>query len=125
MSREQVAPGLWRTELQRHDLSTDGREVVQARIDVDPGAPLLEHTHPGEEIIYVLEGSLEFHVEGRPPRRCGPGETLTVPAGAVHGVRNVGTGGGAELSTYVVEKGRPLLTPARRATRPEESPTAG
>jgi quercetin dioxygenase-like cupin family protein len=53
------APGLWRTDLQRQDLSVPGREVVQARVDIGPEAPLVRHTHPGEEIIYVLEGLLE------------------------------------------------------------------
>lgn len=105
-----LAPGLWRTDLQRQDLSIAGHEVVQARVEVEPGAALVRHTHPGEEVIYVLEGSLEFEVEGQPARRCTAGDVLTVPAGAVHGVRNVGTGTGTELSTYVVEKGKPLLT---------------
>jgi quercetin dioxygenase-like cupin family protein len=61
---EQQAPGLWRTDLQRHDLSVPGREVVQSRVDIAPEAPLLKHTHPGEEIIYILEGSLEYQIEG-------------------------------------------------------------
>ncbi len=62
--RVQQAPGLWRTDLQRQDLSVPGREVVQSRVDIAPEAPLLKHTHPGEEIIYILEGSLEYQIEG-------------------------------------------------------------
>jgi quercetin dioxygenase-like cupin family protein len=108
--RVQQAPGLWRTDLQQHDLSVPGREVVQARVDLGPEAPLVKHTHPGEEIIYVLEGSLEYQVEGQPTRTYSAGEALTVPAGVVHAVRNVGSGNAAELATYVVEKGKPLLT---------------
>jgi quercetin dioxygenase-like cupin family protein len=107
----QIAPGLWRTDLQRQDLSIPGREVVQSRVDVGPEAPLLKHTHPGEEIIYVLEGSLEYQIEGQPPRTFSAGDALTVPAGAIHAVRNVGSGNGAVLATDVVEKGKPLLTP--------------
>jgi quercetin dioxygenase-like cupin family protein len=106
----QQAPGLWRTDLQQHELSVPGREVVQARVDIGPEAPFVKHTHPGEEIIYVLEGSLEYEVEGQPTRTYNAGEALTVPAGAVHAVRNVGSGNAAELATYVVEKGKPLLT---------------
>jgi quercetin dioxygenase-like cupin family protein len=106
----QQAPGLWRTDLQRHDLSVPGREVVQQRVDVGPETPLVRHAHPGEEIIYVLEGSLEYQIEGQPPRMCNAGDALTVPAGAVHAVRNVGSGNAAELATYVVDKGKPLLT---------------
>ena len=68
--------------------------------------------HPGEEIIYVLEGALEYQIEGKPPMTFNAGDALTVPAGAIHAVRNVGSGNAAELATYVVEKGKPLLTPA-------------
>ena len=106
----QQAPGLWRTDLQQHDLSVDGHEVVQARVDLGREAPLVKHTHPGEEIIYVLEGSLEYQVDGQGTRTYNAGEALTVPAGVVHAVRNVGSGNAAELATYVVEKGKPLIT---------------
>jgi quercetin dioxygenase-like cupin family protein len=106
----QQAPGLWRTDLQRQDLSVPGREAVQSRVDIGPEAPLVKHTHPGEEIIYILEGSLEYQIEGQPPMTFSAGEALTVPAGVVHAVRNVGSGNAAELATYVVEKGKPLLT---------------
>ena len=109
----QQAPGLWRTDLQQHDLSIPGREVVQARVDIGPEAPLVKHTHPGEEIIYTLEGSLEYQLGGQPPKTFNARDALTVPAGVVHAVRNVGSGNAAELATYVVEKGKPLVAPAR------------
>jgi quercetin dioxygenase-like cupin family protein len=108
--RVQQAPGLWRTDLQQHDLSAPGREVVQQRVDIGPEAPVVKHTHPGEEVIYILEGSLEYQIEGQPTRTCNAGDALTVPAGAVHAVRNVGSGNAAELATYVVEKGKPVST---------------
>jgi len=108
----QQAPGLWRTDLQQHDLSIPGREVVQARVDIGREAPAVKHTHPGEEIIYVLEGSLEYQIEGRLPMTCHAGDALTVPAGVVHAVRNAGSGNAAELATYVVEKGKPVITVA-------------
>ena len=106
----QQAPGLWRTDLQRQDLSVPGREVIQSRVDIGPEAPLVKHTHPGEEIIYILEGSLEYQIEGQPPKTFNAGEALTVPAGVIHAVRNAGSGNAAELATYVVEKGKPLVT---------------
>src|SRR5215472_13816158 len=106
----QQAPGLKRTDLQRQDLSVPGREVVQSRVDIGLEAPLVRHTHPGEEIIYVLEGSLEYQIEGQPPMTFHAGDALTVPAGVVHAVRNAGGGNAAELATYVVEKGQPLIT---------------
>ena len=106
---EQQAPGIRRTDLQQHDLSIPGREVVQNRVDIAPEAPPIRHKHPGEEIIYVLEGELEYQIEGQPTRTVKAGEALMVPAEAVHAVRNVGGGDGAELATFVVEKGKPLI----------------
>ena len=103
-------PGTRRTDLQRHDLSAPGREVVQVRVDFDPGYVAPRHTHPGEEIIYVLEGMWEYTVEGKPPVTLKAGDVLFIPAGAIHSARNVGTGRAAELATYIVEKGKPLLT---------------
>ena len=103
-------PGTRRTELQRHDLSVPGREVIQVRVDFDRGFVAPKHTHPGEEIIYVLEGTLEYQIDGK-PSTVKPGDVLFVPAGAVHSVKNIGSGNGAELATYVVEKGKPLIVP--------------
>ena len=102
--------GVRRTDLQRHDLSAPGREVIQVRVDFDPGAVAPPHRHPGEEIIYVLEGSLEYEVEGKPPVTLTAGDVLFIPARTIHAARNVGRGNGAELATYVVEKGKPLVT---------------
>jgi quercetin dioxygenase-like cupin family protein len=102
--------GIKRTDLQRHDLATTGREAIQVRVDFDPGAAFGKHTHPGEEIIYVLEGSLEYDVEGKPPVTLKAGDVFFVPAGTIHAARNVGTSNAAELATYVVEKGKPVLT---------------
>jgi quercetin dioxygenase-like cupin family protein len=100
-------PGIKRTDLQRHDLSFPGREVIQARVEFDPGVSFPQHRHPGEEIIYVLEGSLEYQVEGKPPVTLKAGDVLFIPAGTIHTAKNVGSGPGAELATYVVEKGKP------------------
>jgi quercetin dioxygenase-like cupin family protein len=99
--------GTVRTDLQRHDLSIPGWETLQARVDFAPGASFPRHTHPGEEIIYVLQGTLEYEVEGEPVRLTA-GDVLFVPYGTVHAARNVGTGDAAELATYVIEKGKPL-----------------
>ena len=102
-------PGIKRTELQRHDLGIPGREVVQVRVELAPGVAFGRHTHPGEEIINVLEGSFEYQVEGRPPVRLEAGGVLFIPARTIHAAKNVGKGNGAELATYVVEKGKPLV----------------
>ena len=99
-----------RIDLQRHDLSVKGREVVQTIVELAPGTTAPRHTHPGEEIIYVLEGTWEYTVEGKPPVILKSGGVLFIPAGAIHSARNVGTGRAAELATYIVEKGKPLIT---------------
>jgi quercetin dioxygenase-like cupin family protein len=106
-------PGIRRTELQRHDLGVPGREVIQVRVELDPGVVFGKHTHPGEEIVYVLEGSLEYQVEGKPPVTLKAGEVLFIPAGTIHAAKNVGRVNGAELATYLVEKGKPLVVPVQ------------
>jgi quercetin dioxygenase-like cupin family protein len=98
-----------RIDLQRHDLSIPGRETIQAIVEIAPGQASPRHTHPGEEIIYVLEGTLEYEIDGK-VTKVKPGDVLFVPAGTPHLARNLGTSRGAELATYVVEKGKPLIT---------------
>ena len=99
-----------RTDLQRHDLSIPGREAVQVRVDIAPGAAFPKHSHPGEEIVYVLEGTLEYQIEDQPPVTLKAGDVLFIPAGAAHSAKNPGNVTGSELATYIVEKGKPLLT---------------
>jgi quercetin dioxygenase-like cupin family protein len=103
-------PGIKRTDLQRHDISIPGYETVQTRVDFAPGAVFPKHKHPGEEIIYVIEGSIEYDIEGKPPATVNAGGVLFIPAGTVHSAKNVGTVNAAELGSYVVEKGKPLVT---------------
>ena len=104
--------GIKRTDLQRHDISAAGREVIQVRVDLAPGASFPKHSHPGEEVIYVIEGAFEYEIDGK-VSKAKAGEVLFVPAGAVHSAKNVGSDNAAELATYIVEKGKPLLTLAK------------
>jgi quercetin dioxygenase-like cupin family protein len=106
-------PGIKRTDLLRHDLSVPGREIIQVRVDFAPGVEFGKHSHPGEEIAYVLEGSLEYQLEGKPPVTLKAGEALFILAGTIHSAKNVGSGNGAELATYIVEKGKPLVVMAK------------
>jgi quercetin dioxygenase-like cupin family protein len=106
-------PGLERTNLMKQDLSAPGREVIQTLVGFAPGAVGHRHSHPGEELVYVVEGALEYALDGKPPVVLKVGDVLFIPAGAVHEVTNVGTGRAAELATYIVEKGKPLLVPAQ------------
>ena len=108
----QATQGVTRTDLQRHDLSMEGRETVQARIDIAPGVTAPWHRHPGEEVIYVIEGVLEYQLEGKNPVTLKAGQVLFVPSGVAHKAYNPGTTNGAELATYIVEKGKPLVVPA-------------
>jgi quercetin dioxygenase-like cupin family protein len=101
--------GIKRTDLQRHDLSVPGREVVQVRVDFAPGAAFPRHTHPGEEIVNVLEGTLEYEVDGKSVT-LKAGDVLFIPAGTIHAAKNVGSVNAAELATYILEKGKPVLS---------------
>ncbi|MCS3800997.1 cupin domain-containing protein [Niastella sp. OAS944] len=107
------APGIQRTDLQRHDLSTPGKEMIQVRVDIAPGVLAPNHSHPGEEIIYVLEGTFVYEIEGEAPKTLKAGDVLFVPAGKVHSAKNIGNTNAAELATYIVEKGKPLVVPKK------------
>jgi quercetin dioxygenase-like cupin family protein len=98
-----------RTDVLRNDLGAPGREVIQVLVEFAPGASFPRHRHPGEEVAYVTEGKFEYRLDGQPVVILEAGDALFIPAGAVHAVTNVGSGKGAELATYIVEKGEPLV----------------
>jgi quercetin dioxygenase-like cupin family protein len=102
-------PGIKRTDLQKHDISVPGHETSQVLVEFAPGAAFPKHSHPGEELVYVVEGSLEYALDGKAPVTLKAGEVLFIPSGTAHAVTNVGTTKASELGTYVVEKGKPLL----------------
>jgi quercetin dioxygenase-like cupin family protein len=107
-------PTFKRTVLQQADLSSPGREVVQAVADFDAGATPGPHTHPGEEIGYVLDGTFLVEQNGKAPVTLTAGGSFLIPAGTVHNATNKGTGKGRILATYIVEKGKPLAQPAAK-----------
>ena len=106
-------PGLKRTGLMQNDLSVPGREVVQVRVEFPPGLVAANHSHPGEELVYVVEGLFEYQLEGEPAVKLKAGDVLFIPAGKKHSVKNVGSGNATELATYIVEKGKPLVVLAK------------
>lgn len=106
-------PGFKRTVLQRADLSIPGREVVQAIAEIPENVAAGRHTHPGEEVGYILQGTVVVEMDGKPPVTLKAGDPFLIPAGRIHDARNVGTGASRMLSTYIIEKGKPLATPAR------------
>jgi len=105
--------GVKRTDLQTHDLSIPGREVVQQMVELQPGTVVAKHTHPGEEVSVLLEGELLLEVAGKSPVTMKAGQAFTVPMGAVHGVKSTGNAPAKLLATYIVEKGKPLRSPAQ------------
>ncbi len=105
-------PAFKRTLLQQSDISVAGHEVVSAVADFEPRATPGRHTHFGEEIGYILEGTFLIEQEGKAPVTLKAGGSFLIPAGTIHNATNTGTGPGKILATYVVEKGKPLATPA-------------
>jgi quercetin dioxygenase-like cupin family protein len=101
--------GIKRTDLLKHDLHVPGIEVIQARVDIDPGVSSPRHSHPGEEVAYVIDGTFEYQFEGRAPIVLRKGESLFIPAGVPHVAKNIGTGVASELATYIVRSGAPLV----------------
>ena len=106
------ACGLTRTIVGKADVSVPGREAVVARVEVAPGAKAGRHTHPGDEISYVIEGEATLLVDGQPPRQVKAGESFVIPAGTVHDAHNNGSTPIKLVGVYVVEKGKPLASPA-------------
>jgi quercetin dioxygenase-like cupin family protein len=104
--------GLTRTVLNKADVSVPGREAVVVRIEIAPDGRAGRHTHPGDEISYVQEGQFELLVDGQPPRVYKAGESFVVPAGVVHDAHNIGDAPTRLIGIYVVEKGKPLASPA-------------
>lgn len=106
------ASGLTRTMVGKADVSVPGREAVVARVEVAAGARAGRHTHPGDEISYVTDGEVTLLVDGQEPRKVKAGESFVVPAGVVHDAHNDSAAPVKLVGVYVVEKGKPLASPA-------------
>lgn len=104
------APAFKRTVVQQGDLSIAGREAVTAVVDFEHGAIVARHTHPGEEVGFVMEGTLLVEQDGKPAETVTAGHAFLIPNGMIHKATSTGTGPTKVLSTYVVEKGKPLAT---------------
>ena len=105
-------PTFKRTVLQQGDISAPGREAVTAVVEFQPGGSPGRHTHPGEEIGYVLDGKLLLEQDGKPAVTLNAGQAFLIPAGTIHNATNTGSGTARILANYIVEKGKPLATPA-------------
>jgi quercetin dioxygenase-like cupin family protein len=114
---QQMAPpaaqtaGLKRTVLQKFDVPAGDRETVTAFIEIPANTDVARHTHPGPEVDYVVEGDLVLNIDGQPPKPYKAGDSFSIPQGVVHGGRS-GPNGTKLVGTYIVEKGKPLASPA-------------
>lgn len=104
--------GLTRSIVLKEDVSVPNREAVIARVEIAPGGIADWHTHPGDEISYVADGDIVLFVAGQPPRKISKDEGFVVPAGIVHSAKNEGITPIKLVGVYVVEKGKPLASPA-------------
>jgi quercetin dioxygenase-like cupin family protein len=104
-------PGVKRTIAERGDIAAPGREAVIVDVEIAPGASVGRHTHPGEEISYMVDGEAELVIDGQGPRKVKTGDSFMVPAGKIHDFRNTGAKLLKLHAVYVVEKGKPLSTP--------------
>ena len=107
----QASP-LKRTILQQHALSASGRDGVQALVEMAAGGVAPRHTHNGEELGYIVEGTAVLEVAGQAAQPLKPGDSFFIPAATPHLVRSTGTVGLKLVAVYVVETGKPLATPA-------------
>jgi len=108
-SMQKWQKGLSRTDLAQQALSAPGYELIQSRVDFEPGVVSPRHSHPGEEVAFVIEGVMEYQLAGRSPVVLKAGSSLVIPAGTAHVARNIGPGRASELATYVVRTGAPLV----------------
>lgn len=108
----QQTQNIKRTPLQKFDVPGTNFETVIGIAEIVPNMSIGRHTHPGPESGYMLEGEMVLMVQGQPDKTVKIGESYQVPAGAVHDAKT-GPQGAKVIATYVVEKGRPLATPAQ------------
>lgn len=114
--RAQQAPaqtGFKRTLVQQSDLSVPGKEVVQAIAEIQSGAESGRHTHPGEEVAYVLDGTITLEIQGKPAATKKAGEAFIIPPGTIHNAKNASGTVARVLGTYIIEKGKPVATPVQ------------
>ena len=110
MSDDALASTLKRTELQHKTSSIPGREIVQVLTEIPMGVESGWHVHPGEEVGYILAGTVEMRIDGQPTLTLHEGDPFLMPPGQAHNALDVGPGTGMMLSTYIVEVGKPLAS---------------
>jgi quercetin dioxygenase-like cupin family protein len=107
---DELAGKLKRTELQRATSSIPGREIVQVLTEIPAGVESGWHQHPGEEVGYILTGTVEMRIQGRPTLTLHAGDPFLMPPRTPHNAVDLGPETGRMLSTYIVESDQPLAT---------------
>jgi quercetin dioxygenase-like cupin family protein len=108
----QGASNIKRTPLQKFDVPGTAHETVIGLAEIAANISIGRHTHPGPESGYVLEGDFELLIDGQPSRKLKAGDSYLVPSGAIHDAKS-GASGAKVIATYVIEKGKPLASPAK------------
>src|SRR3954454_24315312 len=103
-----LAATLTRTEIQRERFSVPGREIVQVRTEIPEGVSSGWHTHPGEEVGYIVAGTVRMEIHDRPALVLRAGDGFCIPPDTPHNALDLGPGTGVMLSTYLVDSDRPL-----------------
>ncbi len=107
---DELATKLKRTELQHHVSSIPGREIVQVLTEISAGVESGWHMHPGEEVGYILAGTVKMMIQGQRTLTLPTGSPFLIPPGTPHNALDIGPETGMMLSTYIVEVGQPLAT---------------
>jgi quercetin dioxygenase-like cupin family protein len=100
------------TELQRRDIPGTGLQGVTTVAEIPPGATSARHSHLGEDFGYLIQGTIELYVDGNPPITVRAGEVFFTERGHIHNARNIGTTTARAVDTYVIDTGKPGITPA-------------
>ncbi len=108
--KDDLTAGLQRTEIQRHDSSIPGRIIVQVRTEIPVGVSSGWHNHPGEEVGYIVQGSVQMEIKDQPTLQLRPGDGFLIPPGVPHNALDLGPGTGQMLSTYIVDPNEPLAS---------------
>jgi quercetin dioxygenase-like cupin family protein len=109
-----LAATLKRTEIQHRSSSIPGRDIVQVRTEIPAGVQSGWHTHPGEEVGYIVAGQVQMEIEGESTLNLQPGDGFLIPPRVPHNATDLGPDTGQMLSTYIVEVGEPISSTAPR-----------
>jgi quercetin dioxygenase-like cupin family protein len=120
-----LAAKLKRTELQHSSSSIPGRDIVQVLTEIPCGVESGWHIHPGEEVGYILAGTVQMMIQDEPTLTLHAGDPFLMPARTPHNALDIGPGTGQMLSTYLVEAGQPLAMFVDGPPVPPAAPNTG